>query len=347
MANNMPRPRRLTAGKVVVGLLLLTVVVHVWFFSGMRRSQAGTSAVHSKPAGAEDKESYKDIFQRRGQLYNKAMLRSPEARLQELMPLLNELDLQPGDVLIDAPAGGDYVAEGVFKYLPQATSSALKIFSVEPSSVFSQSGSTNGGHGSVSSFLQDAARVKHVTAQLVDIPLPPSSATKLSSLAGLHHLSLSEKMAFFDESSRLLTPGGKMVVADVGVGTGPSYFLNDCADRLTVTGHKGMFFRENELSAFLLRSGFEDIKEEYVELDWAFKSELELLQFVRDLFGLENTFLNERSPDEAIVMTRVRKEVLRYLNYKVFDKGLATERALLPWGLRYATGSKPRLDFVP
>ncbi len=56
---------------------------------------------------SESQPTYEDIFDARGHLYNEAVSQCPGAREAERAALLDRLDARLGQVIGDAPAGGE------------------------------------------------------------------------------------------------------------------------------------------------------------------------------------------------------------------------------------------------
>ena len=258
---------------------------------------------------------YKEIFDLRGGMYNQAVKESPHARKEEVMPILNMLELSENDILIDLPSGGGFVSWGISEYLQSSITKTLEIYEVEPSEIFSTQNTDHTeriqGHGTKLECNKPSinfAKLHKVSSPIFQLILPNEIANKVSSLAGLHHLTTEQKTKFFSETFRVLKPGGRIVVADVKAGTMEAKFLNTIVDKLTVTGHCGEFFEENDFSRYLELAGFQEIKEEYIPFHWIFNSDEEMIKFTRNLFGLQN----------AESMNQIKLEIDNYLSPKIF-----------------------------
>lgn len=208
-------------------------------------------------------DSYQDIFDLRGERYHAAMRRCPLARLEELTLLPQAVGIRAGETLIDAPAGGGYLA-GVLD-------PAVDYIAVEPTHSFFER-------------CPQGDRRRRLRGELKSIPLPDCCADAAVSLAGLHHET--DVLAVFSELFRLLRPGGRFAMADVASGSPPDTFLNDFVDRYNSNGHRGVFFDEAVADA-LGRTGLAAVRIERRDIGWQFNNEAELLAFVRDLFGID------------------------------------------------------------
>jgi ubiquinone/menaquinone biosynthesis C-methylase UbiE len=246
-------------------------------------------------------KQYEEIFNERGALYNKAMELCPDARGKEREELITRLQLHDDLLLCDIPAGGGYVADGIH----QRNKGNIKIINVEPSLVFARGISQQ--HVSI-------------VGQAESIPLTSNCVDRVSSLAGIHHMP--DKQLLFNEVARILKPNGLFVVADVQVDTSPARFLNDAVDRLTETGHEGLFLEAGELTRRLTDVGFINIREELVNYTWDFPSHEVLVQYCLDLFGM-------------VRATKIQVDAELQQALKVIDKENSTH---LEWCLVYAVG---------
>ncbi len=208
-------------------------------------------------------DSYQDIFTARGDAYHSAMTRWPDARAEELQLLIDALQPQPGETLIDAPAGGGYLAARVpagVHYV--AVEAARPFFDRCP---------------------EGASRTR-VSSPLAKIELPDRCADLVSCLTGLHHEP--DVSGVLAEFARVLRPGGRIGIADVKLGSPPDRFLNGFVHEHSRTGHRGAFF-DASLTDALREAGFGALTLAWTPLRWRFDDAAAMAAFVRLLFGVD------------------------------------------------------------
>ena len=248
--------------------------------------------------------NYLETFDARGHLYNDAMSTCPMARNAELNALLDSVPILPGQTIIDAPAGGGYVADAVNDKLK----GDIEIICVEPSQKFA-------------SAIQTTHTVHN--CPLDAIPLPPESIDVVLSLAGLHHVP--DRKSIYREWARLLKPGGYISVGDVGADTPTGEFLNTFVDRHTAEGHEGIFIEPDEFTQKLSEVGLNVKSEALIDVPWIFPNRKTLGEFCHSLFGLKG--VSQETVVDALVDS-------------VGVTILEDTKVALQWQLQYAVAHK-------
>lgn len=248
-------------------------------------------------------DGYTDIFNARGHLYNEAGSSCPGARENERAALLDLLGDVTGRRLLDIPAGGGYVADGVLSRWPQSG----EIICNEPAERFAKA-------------IRPGFTIRH--DPLAALGFPDGCLDIVASLAGLHHIA--DRGPVFREWHRVLRPGGKIAVADVMEGSPSARFLNGFVDANTPGGHDGLFFSAGEFSRGLLDAGFTGVDENHVEVPWIFPDVPTMGNFCRTLFATTKATAEE-----------VIEGIRGYLGWEETGAGIA-----MNWSLLYAAGTK-------
>lgn len=127
--------------------------------------------------------------------YQQAMARFPEARALEFDYAVETAQPRPGDVMVDFPSAGGYLG----RYL-QARAPGAVYHALEHAPEYRAAG----------------GRVK--AGRWDRLPFTNASVDIVLTLAALHHL-YPGRMPFYRESRRVLTRGGRLVIADVADGS--------------------------------------------------------------------------------------------------------------------------------
>jgi SAM-dependent methyltransferase len=207
-------------------------------------------------------DSYADIFARRADRYYRAMDMFPKARDAEFAAVADCLDPDCA-VVFDMPSGSGWLR----RYIAEE----IRYVAVEPAEYFQQRCPSD-------------ERSSSLLAPVEAVPAPDGAAGAIISLAGLHHAP--DLAAIFAEMYRLLTPGGQLVIADVGLGSSADHFLNVYVHANNSMGHEGLFL-DGETARLLASAGFKVIEDRQVETPWVFGDRISAGLYCRDLFGID------------------------------------------------------------
>ena len=115
------------------------------------------------------------------------------------------------------------------------------------------------------------------------LPFKDDEVDVLLSMASLHHFHKHDRLEFYKECHR---SSKKLVLGDVLKDSAQDIFLNNFVNKYNSSGHVGYFFEDNEKN-ILIQAGYNDIKIEIVEYNWIFNNDNEMIDFCKNLFGLD------------------------------------------------------------
>lgn len=204
--------------------------------------------------------NYSDIFELRGRLYHQAMREFPDARVNEFLSVIREARIVPGMTIVDVPSGGAYLSRHL---------SDVELIGLETSQTFAE-----------------LATEKTQSVLLYEdnmFPLKDACSDRVLSIAGLHHVE--NKCEVFSEMRRILTPGGRVLVADVAEDSFVRSFLDDFVGRYSETGHSGWYFGDTTRTE-LHDAGFNIVNDKRLDYLWCASNINQLAEFCRLLFGM-------------------------------------------------------------
>ncbi len=217
---------------------------------------------------AFESKGYSDIFNQRGRDYHKAMVMLPNARDNEFLNVIDQLDLFDGMVIVDMPSGGNYLKS----YLPDS----VTVVPLETSEIFAQLGRTR-------------------VCKWSSLPLNYASVDAVICCAAFHHVEQDDRELFRSEVTRVLRPGGKLVIADVNQGSAVDRYLNGFVDTHNSMGHEGWFLTDSFGKDFST-DALALVSDDYRTFDWKFSDDMaESMTYMKLLFGIDNASLDDLS----------------------------------------------------
>ena len=208
-------------------------------------------------------ESYKEIFNKRGTLYNSAMIDCPYARKNEFNYIIELAEISEGNLIIDIPSGGGYL----INYIKPS----VNVISVETSNLFVQD-------------IQPKTNQSILLCNDISNTLfPVGCADRVISLAGLHHIE--ERLNFYSEIYRMVKPGGLFCIGDAYKNSSVASFLNIFVNQFNSMGHNGIFLSNEDV--FLLKKvGFNIISQKIYGYTWDFTDADAMAGYCQKLFGM-------------------------------------------------------------
>ena len=245
------------------------------------------------------KMDYDKTFEIRGKQYKYAVETYPHVLETELQTAVAMCALKPGETMLNIPAAcvslGSYVPDSV-TYVERESNAAFAALTGTPYGRLDNTGLADGS---------------------VDV---------IVSVASLHHATDEERRVFYHECHRILRKGGngRLVIGDVRRGSPQDTWLNEFVNAMNSSGHVGRFWdmepcgRDFQL---LEACGFQ-VSANIQHYDWTFSSVAAMLDFVRNLFGLD------LAKDDAALLTAIQS----HLGFNVDAKDGSVR---FPWELAY------------
>ena len=196
---------------------------------------------------------YKDIFRHRGESYDLAMKKYPNARDKEFEQIFYKIPLKKNENILDVPALGGYLK---------------KYCLIDTNVIFLDFSESINGIDIVSPY------------EKWNIPL----VDRIVCLAAIHHI---EHLNLFLQNLCLhINKNGFLHIADVSVDSRISKFLDDFVGPNTSTKeHKGKYYDWKKVN-FPKEIKVFSIEERMCP--WIFKSEEDMIEYCRLLFDLRN-----------------------------------------------------------
>lgn len=196
---------------------------------------------------------YENIFRHRGQSYDLAMNKYPNARNQEFHQLFARHPITKNETVLDIPSLGGYLK----KYCPEDTT----VLSLD----FSES-------------------INNISVVSPYEKWNISSVDRIVCLASIHHI---QKLGLFlNNIPSHIKNKGFIHLADVSSGSNISIFLDEFVGKYTSTGeHKGLYYNWNHI---LFPKNLSVLNISEIECPWIFESITDMVIYCRLLFDLQN-----------------------------------------------------------
>jgi hypothetical protein len=196
---------------------------------------------------------YKDIFRHRGESYDLAMRKYPDARDKEFKNIFYKIPLKKNENILDVPALGGY----------------LKKYCLPDTNVI---------------FLDFSQSINGVNVVCPYEKWNLSPVDRIVCLASVHHVQNLD--LFLENLCFHIKKNGFIHIADVSIDSQISKFLDDFVGPNTSTKeHKGKYYDWKKVN-FPASLSVIDIEQR--ECPWVFKSETEMTEYCRLLFDLQD-----------------------------------------------------------
>lgn len=196
---------------------------------------------------------YEDIFRHRGESYDLAMKKYPNARNKEFEQLFYKIPLRKNETILDVPALGGY----------------LKKYCLPDTNVL---------------FLDFSQSINNINVVSPYEKWNIAEVDRIVCLAAIHHIQNLD--LFLNNLCSHVKKNGFIHIADVSKSSKISNFLDDFVGPNTSTGqHQGKYYNWKKIE-FPKNLHVVDIEER--SCPWIFNSESEMIEYCKLLFDLQN-----------------------------------------------------------
>ena len=203
---------------------------------------------------------YNQSFANRVNQYDYAITKYPDTLKEEFRTAIEICKIKDTDILLNILAGGIPLD----KYF---TTKPYLYRKYEINKLFSESDNM-------------------LLCQLNNIQEESDTIDTILVLASLHHINHLERQDFFEECFRILKPvTGKFIIGDVIEDSKEAKWLNEFVNKYNPQGHNGLFFSNKDKVSIETARFKTEI--EIKSYPWIFNNEEELVDFCRNLFGLD------------------------------------------------------------
>ena len=194
--------------------------------------------------------------------YHEAMTLCPAARRFEFQYPIELAVPRNGEVMVDFPSAGAYLEPYLHQIAPEA-----EYHAVEHTLEYEQAG-------------LDVSR-----GRWDSLPFAPETVDIVLTLAALHHVYPGREL-FYQESYRILRPGGRLIIADVAEDTASARFLSEFVNEHSPEGHEARFLRKDTDVPEIELSGFKVTNYEVRVFHWFYPDKATAVRFCKGLFRL-------------------------------------------------------------
>lgn len=211
----------------------------------------------------------------RASLYAEALNEFPTSRLEDINIMKKRLQPQEGERILEIGAGSGFFSGHIAKHI--GDNGRLTV--ADPS-------------------LDQLKSVKNLGAQNIDViqfvqfgspqvDLERHKVDAVWSFGAVHHIS--QKQKSFDNMSRILKKGGRVVICDVFSGSKLAEHFDDKVAKYCVTGHQVSFLSRSYAETLCFRAGFRPPMFYDEKIKWWFDSEKDIGTFIYKLHAMIKT----------------------------------------------------------
>ncbi len=209
----------------------------------------------------------------RSSYFNEVMLEFPRARAEELSLALHHLQPKPGESILEIGAGTGFFSEAISQR-------------ISPSFLIASDPSPEQLHALAEKNVENIQLVPSAVdaLPLQHFLLPPCSFDAIWSGGSFHHVH--NKTAAFQNFYTLLKPGGRVVIADILVGSDLARHFDLEVAKYCITGHEVSFLSKEFAHSLCHNAGFQEPEFHDICITWNFENKIDIGKFLYKIHAM-------------------------------------------------------------
>lgn len=207
-----------------------------------------------------------------GATYEKALRMFPDTRTDDQW-ILQKLDLNETDKIFEFAAGTGYLTNKICPLIRKG-----KIIAQDISDVMLEYNKAKSREYPFAIFLHT------LTRDLSDIHIANNFFDKVCSLGGFHHIE--DQVTVVKNVYKKMKIGGLLCVGDFADNSSTQRYFDERVDKLTITGHQGLFLTESRMVNIGRYAGFSRIETITKKIPFYFDNEESIGKFYQLVHGL-------------------------------------------------------------
>lgn len=199
--------------------------------------------------------------------YITALRRFPDARKEDILRIAEWLQLKRDDTVAEIGAGCGYISAGIADY-------CAKVMALDPSPEQLSNVSEH-----------SRGKVVPIWMSATKFPLESESMDAVYTFGGFHHIR-GDHHEWMSECRRIIRPGGKLLICDVGEGTNLARHFDERVVIHCSTGHSRGWINPTYFSSLCQRAGLTVLGTAEVRIRWKFNTENDMAVFIQLLHSM-------------------------------------------------------------
>lgn len=237
----------------------------------------------------------------RSKLYKEALEEFPNARSEDIAMMKKFLTPKPRERILEIGAGNGYFSEHISELIGEHGRLIVADPSLEQLENIKNLSKNN---IDTIQFVQIGSETANLEKQKVDA---------IWSCGAMHHIS--QKRKSFENMKRILKENGRVVIADVLVGSKLARHFDDKVAKYCITGHEVSFLSKEYIESLCYLCGFAKPEFYEVNLKWKFDKKSEIGVFLHKLHAMTTATPEECLKGAEKILGITKKKGSYYLQW--------------------------------